>query len=592
MRVLKEDDRVMLPRKCLPKEYILTLTPDLKNFVFDGIMDVNVVVSEATTTVVLHSRDLFIKSVSYKSDSLASSIKAVEINHNLRLHTLTLVFENVLPVGEGILMFKFQGELNDQMAGFYRSSYKNIDGKSCIMASTQFEALDARRCFPCWDEPALKATFDVTLIISSKLCAYSNMPEVESIELAGGLRRIHFAKTPKMSTYLLAFIVGEFDFVQTVTRNGVSVRVFTPPGKSEQGRFSLEVAAKSLDFYDDFFGEKYPLPKMDMVAIPEFAMGAMENWGLVTYREIDLLIDEKKASSQQKQRVCTVVAHELAHQWFGNLVTMEWWDNLWLNEGFATWMQNFAADFLYPSWQMWDQFALGAQARAMSLDSLKTSHPVQVPIKHAEEVEEVFDAISYYKGACVVRMLYTTLGEENFRKGLQLYMKRHAYANTKTTDLWGAWAEVSGLPIMEMMDCWTGQMGYPLVTVTSEERTKDTCILKVKQSMFLSDGSQLTKEEMKGRKPWRIPLMVQAQGGEPVLQFIDKEEQTISLNLTKGENSWIKLNAGQSSMVHILYTKQMSHQLCKAIELQELPDTDRAALLSDSCMFSSLLFFT
>ena len=304
------------------------------------------------------------------------------------------MFADALPVGQGILSLTYTGCLNNQMAGFYRSGYTAINGEKRIMASTQFEALDARRCIPCWDEPAIKAVFELSLIVGSDLTAFSNMPETRVTQLAPegakpSKKKISFMPTPKMSTYLVAFCVGEFDFVQGYTEHGVQVRVYTPPGKSATGEFSLQVAMDTLDLYDDYFQVPYPLPKLDMVAIPEFAAGAMENWGLVTYREVDLLIDAAKASSTQRQRVCSVVTHELAHQWFGNLVTMRWWDDLWLNEGFASWMQTYAADKLFPSWMMWEQFTTDDQAAALRLDALVTSHPIQVPIAHAEEVEEV-----------------------------------------------------------------------------------------------------------------------------------------------------------------------------------------------------------
>ena len=234
------------------------------------------------------------------------------------------------------------------MAGFYRCQYNDANGNMKYMASTQFEALDARRAFPCWDEPARKAVFRLTIEVDAGLSVLSNMPKTDSKILRGGKKRVYFPDTPKMSTYLLAFIIGEFDYVQKFTKDRVAVRVYTMPGKSAEGNFALDVAVKTLEFYDEYFDVPYPLPKLDMIAITEFSAGAMENWGLVTYREVALLINADKASAQQKQRVCTVVTHELAHQWFGNLVTMEWWDNLWLNEGFAAWMQNFAADHIYP----------------------------------------------------------------------------------------------------------------------------------------------------------------------------------------------------------------------------------------------------
>ena len=277
------------------------------------------------------------------------------INFDTKLKTVTFVFGgDAIPAGEGhALAIEYEGCMNNQMAGFYRSGYTDAKGEKRIMGSTQFEALDARRAFPCVDEPAAKAVFGMTLVVNAAQHAFSNMPEISSSLLEGGeKKKIVFMDSPKMSTYLLAWCVGEFDFVQGFTEHGVRVRVYTPPTKQALGTFALRVALATLDKYDDFFDLPYPLPKLDMVAVPEFAMGAMENWGLVTYREVDLLIDEVKASSQQRQRVCTVVTHELAHQWFGNLVTMAWWDDLWLNEGFATWTQTMAAHHIFPEWCM------------------------------------------------------------------------------------------------------------------------------------------------------------------------------------------------------------------------------------------------
>ncbi|CAM9646828.1 unnamed protein product, partial [Laminaria digitata] len=414
------------------------------------------------------------------------------------------------------------------MAGFYRSGYTTVEGEARMMASTQFEALDARRCFPCWDEPARKAVFEVTLVVPKALMAFSNMPERVVTDLPGGkLKEYRFMPSPKMSSYLLAFCIGEFDYVQGSTKEGrVAVRVYTPPGKSHLGTFALEVAEKTLDLYDNFFQERYPLPKLDMVAIPEFAMGAMENWGLVTYREVDLLIDEAQASSQQRQRVCSVITHELAHQWFGNLVTMQWWDDLWLNEGFASWMQTYAADELFPMWGMWEQFVVSDQQSALRLDSLRSSHPIQVPIAHAEEVEQVFDAISYCKGACVVKMLNAVLGMDMFKKGLQEYMKKHKYGNTETYDLWDAWSQVSGKDIAKMMRSWTEQMGHPLATVTKETWEGTSCTLEFKQSWFLADGSEAQGEE---KQLWNLPLLYTTASNptETQLEMMSGETHTL-----------------------------------------------------------------
>eukprot|EP00996_Jenningsia_fusiforme_P000137 NODE_1098_length_1706_cov_26.131563_g974_i0.p1 GENE.NODE_1098_length_1706_cov_26.131563_g974_i0~~NODE_1098_length_1706_cov_26.131563_g974_i0.p1 ORF type:complete len:547 (+),score=123.18 NODE_1098_length_1706_cov_26.131563_g974_i0:69-1643(+) len=453
-------DRVLLPDCVVPIKYNLSLTPDFDACNFDGTVAIEVDVKTATRTITVHAKQLSIKSASFVSSGGDVEQQAAQILDHRKLTTVTFTFPEEIPTGSGKLTIAFTGTLNDQMAGFYRSAYKDVKGQSKIMASTQLEALDARRCFPCWDEPAVKAVFSITLIVPQHLTAISNMPALSSKTLPGSKTELVFEDTPKMSTYLVAFCVGEFDFSQARTKDGVGIRVFAPPGKGSLTAFALRIAVQNLEFYNDFFESPYPLPKLDMIAITEFSCGAMENWGLVTYREVDLLIDEETASSQQKQRVASVVAHELAHQWFGNLVTMEWWDDLWLNEGFATWMQNFAIDRVFPDWRLWDQFAVEGQALALHLDSLRTSHPIQVPIQHAEEVEEVFDRISYFKGACVVQMAFAALGEADFRKGLVDYMQRYQYKNTVTKDLWDAWGRASGKPVAELMSSWTEQMGF------------------------------------------------------------------------------------------------------------------------------------
>jgi len=424
-----------------------------------------------------------------------------------------------------------------------------------------------------------KAVFGVTLVVPSNLDCFSNMPELSCKALSATKKEVTFMDSPKMSTYLLAFCVGEFDYVQAQTEHGVLIKVYTPPGKSETGKFALDCAVRSLDAYNDFFGISYPLPKLDMVAIPEFAAGAMENWGLVTYREVDLLIDPTKASSNQKQRVCTVVTHELAHQWFGNLVTMAWWDDLWLNEGFASWAENWAANVIHPQYSMWDQFTTGHLAAALKLDALKSSHPIQVPIHHAEEVEEVFDAISYCKGGSVVRMIKAVLGFDAFQKGLGNYMKKHAYGNTETYDLWKCWEESSGMPVQEMMASWTEQMGFPLVKVTKETWEDDKVTLELEQMWFLSDGSELTAEE--AQKKWTIPIMTCTEEGTQA-DTVVMREKTATITVPIGKDGWVKLNAGQEVPMRVQATPTMLERLAKGIVSKTLPPCDRAGLLSDA----------
>lgn len=578
-----EVQRVVLPTSVTPVNYNLEITPDLERFTFAGSEDIDVDVSKEVDSITVHSKEIFVTAVHFKSAVPDSNvIKAAEISYHLVDTTVRFTFPEKIPLGAGVLHIEFTGILNGDMAGFYRSGYADADGKKMVMGSTQFEALDARRAFPCWDEPLVKATFRLSLIVDADLTAISNMNDVKSQHLPGNKKRVDFATSPRMSTYLLAWAVGKFDCIQTNTSHGVLIRIFSPPGQAERGRFALAAGAKALDFFDDYFQVPYPLPKLDMLCCTEFAMGAMENWGLVTYREVDLMIDEKKASSQQKQRVAIVVAHELAHQWFGNLVTMEWWNDLWLNEGFASFMEHLTVDSLFPSWNIWEQFTTDAMGAALRLDSLRSSHPIQVPIRRAEEVEQVFDAISYCKGSTVVRMAASVLGPENFRRGLQIYMARHKYSNTVTRDLWNAWTEASGVDMIALMTSWTEQMGYPYLSVVAQAYNADTATvdIELEQNWFLADGS--TTPEEAASKIWSIPLIfATSESVSDTATIMTTKRQTFSIPVT-GPNDWVKINAGQQSMVRVSYTPEMSENLLPAIRSKVLPAVDRGGLLLDA----------
>eukprot|EP00929_Paragymnodinium_shiwhaense_P008960 TRINITY_DN112969_c0_g1_i1.p1 TRINITY_DN112969_c0_g1~~TRINITY_DN112969_c0_g1_i1.p1 ORF type:complete len:894 (-),score=232.14 TRINITY_DN112969_c0_g1_i1:141-2822(-) len=576
----KAAGREILPDAVIPSRYDLRLVPDLQRYIFDGSVRIAVDVNEATDEITLHARDLLIQKATFESADGSETIEVDKAETSFKKKTLKLSFASVLPVGKGSICIDFVGELNDQMAGFYRSSYKDIHGTTKTMASTQFESIDARRCFPCWDEPARKAIFAVTMVVDPDVTALCNTPEKSSkfVTIKGKrLKEVLFMDSPKMSTYLLAFVVGEFDYIQASTANGVLVRVYTPPGRAGHAAFSLEAATKCLDLYDDFFGLPYPLPKLDMVAIPEFAAGAMENWGLVTYREVDLLIDPKVASGQQKQRVFIVVAHELAHQWFGNLVTMAWWDDLWLNEGFASWCENYSTDIIRPDYKMWDQFPSDTLAASLRLDALLTSHPIQVPIHAAEEVEEVFDAISYCKGCSVIRMAHAVLGHEAFKKGLQDYMKKHQYSNTETFHLWDAWASSSGLPVKDLMSSWTEQMGFPLLEVKECTFVAGVAKLKLEQSWFLSTGD--TPEARK----WTIPLFIRTlkkQGAPPVMMKEATMDVDVPLSGESGE--FVLINENVVTPMRVLYTPEMYEKLEHAVKAGQLGASDKSGLLMDA----------
>src|SRR3989344_4461118 len=373
---------VRLSRNVVPIEYDIQLKPDLHNFTFQGIETINISILKPTKSLTLHSKELEIETV----EVLINKEKVFgRISYDEEKETATFLFQKNIAKGKIKLTLVFKGILNDKMRGFYRSKY-NISEKEYHMATTQFEATDARRAFPCFDEPAQKAVFHVSLIVPKGKTAISNTLPVSIGEHDAGYEIIKFSPTPKMSTYLLAFIIGDFEYLESKTKNNVQVRVFTTPGKKHQAKFALDCAVKTLEFYDKYFDIPYPLPVLYMIAIPDFTSGAMENWGAITYRESALLVDEDHSSLGNKQWVVLVIAHEIAHQWFGNLVTMEWWTHLWLNEGFASYIEYLAVDKLFPKWDIWTQFSTNDLGIALRLDALANTHPIEISVRHPDEI--------------------------------------------------------------------------------------------------------------------------------------------------------------------------------------------------------------
>ena len=492
--------------------------------------------------------------------------------------TATFSFDKSLsPGARALLKIEFTGILNEKLAGFYKSTYTHPDGTDHYLATTQMEPTDARRAFPCFDEPALKAAFTVTLVSDKHHTCLSNMDqahekEVDSKITSGKRKAITFRKTPLMSTYLLAFIVGELNYIETNDFR-IPIRVYTTPGTNvEHGRFALNLATKTLAFYEQEFDSKFPLPKMDMIAIPDFAAGAMENWGLVTYRAIAAMYDEASSGADQKQDVAETVMHELAHQWFGNLVTMDFWDGLWLNEGFATWMSWYACNKFFPEWKIWESYVTHDLALALNLDSLRSSHPIEVPVKRATEINEIFDSISYSKGSSLIRMISTYLGEDVFMKGIRHYIKKHEYSNTRTEDLWGALADASGKPVEQLMSIWTKKIGYPVVTVTELPEKK---AIRVKQNRFLRTN------DVKGDEDETLyPVFLELRTSEGVNKdaVLLKREDEISLK----DLDFFKLNADQTGIYRTSYTPDRLEKLGQAAKQGNLSVSDRAGLVGDA----------
>ena len=378
---------VLLPNNVKPLRYAIHLTPDLDAYTFDGEETIDVEVLEATDTIVLNAAEMSVSAASIM-DAGNAAVDASAIELNAADETVSISFPSAIQPGPAVLRIAFTGELNDRLTGFYRSEYTRADGTSRTMATTQFEPSSARRSIPCWDEPALKASFQLTLTIPSDMDAVSNMPPADET-VDGDTKTVRFGESPVMSTYLLAFIVSELGMIEQQAEGGTMVRVLTTRGKEEQGRFALETSVALLSYFNDYFGIPYPLEKLDHIAIPDFAAGAMENWGAITYRETALLVDPAISPAATRQRVAEVVSHEMAHMWFGDLVTMQWWDDLWLNESFASWMGDKAVDHIHPEWKMWTQFVANDTIRAFSLDGLKNSHPIEATVHTPAEVEEL-----------------------------------------------------------------------------------------------------------------------------------------------------------------------------------------------------------
>ena len=583
---MSTSETLVLPAAVRPTKYALRLEPDLDQFTFWGEESIAVDVVETTSEIVLNAIELQVESAALTKDGTTISAKAIHLDTSRE--TVTLDFGQAIAPGQGDLAVTFTGILNDKLRGFYRSQYTTPEGDQRYLAATQFEATDARRAFPCWDEPACKATFEVTLIIPSRLKAISNTPVVTESQPRPGITELRFAETPVMSTYLLAFLVGDLISIESQYQGtGVTTRVavWTTPGKEEQGRFALDTSVKLLTFFNDYFGIPYPLEKLDHIALPDFAAGAMENWGAITYRETALLVDENNSSAGTRQRVAEVVAHEMAHMWFGDLVTMQWWDDLWLNESFASWMGTKAVDWLFPDWQMWTQFVNMDTNRALSLDGLKNSHPIEQQVKDPAEVSQLFDAISYSKGASIIRMLEQFLGAEAFQMGLQGYISANQYGNARTEDLWSALESASGEPVTSIMDSWTKQMGYPVLQVETTGPL-DRRELVLSQERFVYDRLL----EYHGPEPevWRVPIRVTYGGGEPATLLMDGRQVSLSLEgPTDGsEHSWFKINPQQTGFFRVNYPPEDWERLVPAIQSRELSASDRLGIQNDAYSLS------
>jgi puromycin-sensitive aminopeptidase len=558
-----------LPTTVAPERYEIRLTPDLATATFTGEETVSIRVHEPVRHIVLNAAELELRTISVQAADGRIIGGDVVLDSENEQATLKLSAE-IIP-GQWQLRIFFSGILNDKLHGFYRSTYKDAYGEEKPLASTQFESTDARRAFPCWDEPAFKAVFAVTLVIDPQLTAISNARLIREIDLPDVRKKeVVFADTVKMSTYLVAFIVGEFEATEPVTAGNATLRVWAVPGKRHLGRVAMEIGSFSLSYFSTYYDIPYPGDKLDLIAIPDFASGAMENLGAITFRETALLVDPEKATRGELERVADVVSHENAHMWFGDLVTMKWWNGLWLNEAFATFMEMLAVDAWKPEWRRWESFTV-SRAAAMQVDGLKSTRPIEFPVQRPEEAAGMFDVLTYEKGASVLRMLEQYLGADAFRDGIRLYLQRHEYANAETTDLWDAIEASTGQPVRALMDSWIFQAGYPLVSVA---RTAAGLVLSQEIFQYLADSERSDRR-------WHVPIFLRAGiNGRTFAKTILLSDRQSSVELP-GKPDWVVVNAGAHGFYRVRYSADLLESLRRDPQKQ-LSAVERFGLVSDT----------
>src|ERR1700712_3058654 len=551
-----------LPAGVRPEHYRLTLAPDLHAATFSGEETIDVVLDAPSRSITLNAAEIKFGEVkAYRLPAKASQpapLDALEADKHPQLATTaldpgkeqaTFTFASELPAGRVALTIHYTGILNDKLRGFYLSKTKTRN-----YAVTQFEPTDARRAYPSFDEPALKATYDITLVVDAADTAISNTNLIsDKPGPVAGKHTLHFATTPKMSTYLVAFLVGDFKCTEGKS-DGVPIRACATPDKIELTKFALESAKHVLHYYNAYFGIKYPMPKLDMVALPDFEAGAMENFGCITYRETDLLVDSKTGNIPEKKRVAVVVAHEMAHQWFGDMVTMQWWDNLWLNEGFATWMETKPLAEWKPEWNYPQDDAQDLD-QTLNLDSQKTTRTIRATANTPAEINKMFDGIAYGKAGAVIGMVEHYIGKEAFRQGVHNYLQAHLYANATAEDFWNAQTANSHLPVDKIMSSFVDQPGVPILTFAD----KQAAGIPVAQGRFFLSSTapaQLTSTDGKNHQDphWTVPVCLK-RSDKPICRVLTPEDSSIPLPMDIGL-PMLYANAGGKGYYRTLYTPQ------------------------------------
>lgn len=576
-----------LPRTVIPSHYEIALEPDLEAASFTGTVVIKVDINESVSDIWLNAAELDIHSATVESSEGGPATAAASITLHDADDRAEITLASPVAPGSYVIRFAFTGILNDKLRGFYLSRFNDSAGNERLIATTQFESTDARRAFPCFDEPDFKAVYGVTLTVPEDLFAVSNAPLVSESSNGSGKKIAVFEDTMKMSTYLVAFIVGPFEATDPVDVDGVPLRIVHPVGKGHLTGYALKAGAHALRYFTNYYGIPYPGQKLDMIAVPDFAFGAMENLGCITYREVLLIMDEERSTQPELMRVADVIAHEIAHMWFGDLVTMRWWNGIWLNEAFATFMATAAANDFNPDWHRWDQFSLDRSA-AFDVDSLDKTRPIEVEVNSPQDADAMFDLLTYEKGGSVLRMLEQYLGEDRYRDGIRHYLDKHQYANTETSDLWDAIEHVTGEPARSVMDSWIFQQGYPLVSVEASGANAT-----LTQSRF-----RYTPIEGGDDTLWQVPVVLRYSTGGTVHEdrvLLTDRTTSVSLN---GEPEWLVVNAGGSGFYRVRYSSDLLQALAprmqtelQPIERYGLVDDTRAAMISGATSASDFLEF-
>lgn len=557
-----------LPRTAIPSRYDIRLAPDLESFTFEGRVKIAIDVPTETDRIVLNAIELTIHEATIIAGD--ATRRTASVTYDEPAQRIALRFDQPIPPGRYSLRIRFAGTLNDQLHGFYRSTFTDTEGRDRVVALTQFESTDARRAFPCWDEPEYKAVFGVKLDVDPDVAVVSNGPEVKRKVLDDGKVRVTFGDTMKMSTYLVAFVVGPLEATEPVDVGGTPVRIVHPIGKGHLTAWAEECGQTYLRWLSDYYGIPYPGDKVDHVAVPDFAFGAMENLGCITYRETALLLDPETSGQYQRRRIADVIAHELAHMWFGDLVTMEWWDGIWLNEAFASFMEMKAVDAIHPEWDRWLAFAADRGAErfdALIVDALAASRPVEFEVGSPQEADEMFDALTYGKGSAVLRMIEQFIGEDAFRDGVGQYLRDHSYANTVTADLWSALDAASDYAVGDIMDTWILQPGYPLIEV---RRTDGGVRIGQRRFLLIPDETDQTTFQV----PIHLRYGIDGRVESRKVLLVD-DEATVDI----GDVDWVMANGGGHGFYRVAYEAGLVDDLLAVAT--DLTALERFTLLDD-----------